>query len=187
MEYTEKLSVNKSSSRRINENNLKKNWFERLSRTGRRRRRRWIIPLENLAIPREKFICSILRPRSRNSPTRKGNDDRSTLSRRAYLLSPLLNLISRRGRSLVNHSVFRDSSSFHSTDTNSAGAHVAPFSNEAEKPFQFSRLVVSQMVGPWKDSSGRLRNAYTVQIIQRLSFDCSWREGRGESGGESLR
>lgn len=115
MEYTEKLSVNKSSSRRINENNLKKNWFEKLSRTGRRRRRRWIIPLENLAIPREKFICSILRPRSRNSPTRKGNDDRSTLSRRAYLLSPLLNLISRRGRSLVNHSVFRDSSSFHST------------------------------------------------------------------------
>lgn len=48
MEYTEKLSVDESSSRRINENVEKK--FLRKRRRRRRRRRR-IFPLESLAVP----------------------------------------------------------------------------------------------------------------------------------------
>lgn len=47
--------------------------------------------------------------------SRKKRQSIDLITLRAYLLSSLLNLISRRGRSLVNHSVFRDSSSFHST------------------------------------------------------------------------
>lgn len=126
--------------------------------------------------PREKFICS-MRPRSRNSPARKGSDDRSSLSRRAYLLSSLLNLISRRGRSLVNHSVFRDSSSFRSVRNGYETAR--PMHMSLDFPTKLEGL--SNFHGwSWVRWSARERilaavcvTLTQVQIIQRLSFDCS--------------